>query len=89
MITPGTRVAAIVNPVAGPAANRIRNRQSSDLIKRAFAHEGTACEVVFTKYAGHAGELASKFASQGVSPIIAWGGDGTVNEVASALAFQA
>ena len=88
MITPGTRAAAIVNPVAGPAVNRTRNRQSSDLVKRAFADEATACEVVFTKYAGHARELASNFASQGVSPIIAWGGDGTVNEVASALAFQ-
>ena len=88
MTVPGTRAAAIVNPVAGPTASRNSSRQASDLVRRAFAHDSTACEVVFTEYAGHAGKLASRFARQGVSPIIAWGGDGTVNEVASARAFQ-
>jgi YegS/Rv2252/BmrU family lipid kinase len=36
---------------------------------------------------GHARELALAALGRGVSLCIAWGGDGTVNEVASALAF--
>ena len=47
-----------------------------------------SCEVAFTERPGHAGELAADFHHRGFSPIIAWGGDGTVNEVASALAFR-
>lgn len=36
----------------------------------------------------HAKEIADAMVSDGVSKIVAWGGDGTVNEVASALAFR-
>jgi YegS/Rv2252/BmrU family lipid kinase len=41
-----------------------------------------------TEHPGHARELARAALSQGVSTIVAWGGDGTVNEVASELAFR-
>jgi diacylglycerol kinase (ATP) len=43
---------------------------------------------VYTTHAGHGRELAAEFVKRGFSPIIAWGGDGTVNEIASAVAFQ-
>ena len=43
------------------------------------------CEVAFTERPGHARELAAALADRGFSPVVAWGGDGTVNEVASAL----
>jgi YegS/Rv2252/BmrU family lipid kinase len=45
-------------------------------------------EVFVTERGGHARELALAALGRGVSLCIAWGGDGTVNEVASALAFR-
>jgi len=42
-------------------------------------------EVQFTRYAGHATELAAEASKSGIPVIIAVGGDGTVNEVARAL----
>jgi YegS/Rv2252/BmrU family lipid kinase len=41
--------------------------------------------VVVTEYAGHATQLAQQFALEGYYAVIAVGGDGTVNEVASGL----
>jgi diacylglycerol kinase (ATP) len=41
-----------------------------------------------TERPGHARELAKSAARRGVRLIMAWGGDGTINEVASALAFD-
>lgn len=38
-----------------------------------------------TQYAGHAGELAKEAVVRGVDVVVAVGGDGTVNEVASSL----
>ncbi len=81
-------VAAIINPHAGPPANRVRGRESTDLVERACASAAVTCEVAFTERVGHARELAADFHARGFSPIIAWGGDGTVNEIASALAFR-
>ena len=42
-------------------------------------------EFKYTTHKGHAHELASAAASEGVSIVVAVGGDGTVNEIASAL----
>ncbi len=81
-------VAAIVNPVAGPVASRVSRSDAAALLARVCASAGLSFEVACTERAGHAGELAAGFQGRGFSPIIAWGGDGTVNEVGSALAFQ-
>ena len=79
---------AIINPVAGPAARRAGRAESAALVQRVCTSAAMSCEVAFTERPGHAGELAAGFHRRGFSPIIAWGGDGTVNEVASALAFR-
>ena len=44
--------------------------------------------MLVTERAGHARELTQAVLAQGVTTVVAWGGDGTVNEVASALAFH-
>ena len=44
--------------------------------------------MVVTAHHGHARELTRSFLTHGVSTVVAWGGDGTVNEVASQLAFR-
>lgn len=41
-----------------------------------------------TEQRGHAHALARAALARGVSTVVAWGGDGTVNEVASALVFS-
>ncbi len=48
---------------------------------------GLACwqTIRFTEHAGHAHEIASEAAASGVELVIAWGGDGTINEVGRAL----
>ncbi|MCB0281183.1 MAG: diacylglycerol kinase family lipid kinase [Calditrichaeota bacterium] len=42
-------------------------------------------DILFTKHPGHAGKLAKKSASEKKDIVIAAGGDGTINEIASAL----
>ena len=88
MTAPPSPAAAIINPTAGPSTRSPDSRGRAELARRAFAQAGLTCETVFTERAGHARELATAFVRRGFSPVIAWGGDGTVNEVVSALAFQ-
>lgn len=77
---------AIINPVAGPSAQGRRWR--ADAVRAALRAANRTGEIVFTEHVGHGRELAVDFVRRGFSPIIAWGGDGTVNEVASALVSQ-
>ena len=80
--------AVIINPTAGPSRRRPDTRCLAQRARRALAQANVTGEVVFTERAGHARALGADFVRRGFSPIIAWGGDGTVNEVATALAFQ-
>ena len=80
--------AAIINPTAGPSTRAPDVRRLAEGVRRAFDQAGLAGEIVFTERVGHARELATDFVRRGCSPIIAWGGDGTVNEVASVLASR-
>ena len=77
-------LAFIVNPVAGSSARR-RLGDPVDAIRRRCAAAGGDHEVALTEGPGHGRELAAALAGRGFSPVVAWGGDGTVNEVASAL----
>jgi len=79
-------VAIIINPVSGgarPDAARAR----AQLARAVVDTHGDPAEVFVTERAGHARELAKAAVARGVRLVMAWGGDGTINEVASALAF--
>lgn len=79
-------VTVIINPIAGgagPAAARKRAQIALAVIE---AH-GDRPEVLITERVGHARELAAGALQRGARLVLAWGGDGTINEVASALVF--
>lgn len=44
--------------------------------------------VFITERVGHARELAQAAVARGIATIVAWGGDGTMNEVGTAAAFR-
>ena len=68
------KYAFIVNPVSGA-------KDKSSIAEEACRTFG-GCEILYTKYAGHAKELA---ANADADVVVAVGGDGTVNEVARGL----
>ncbi|HEY2433092.1 MAG TPA: diacylglycerol kinase family protein [Vicinamibacterales bacterium] len=82
---PPDGVVAIVNPFAGAGATRDAPQVRQRLLEERFAAAGVTGCVRFTERAGHAGELARAALDAGAALVIAWGGDGTINEIASAV----
>lgn len=82
------RVAVIVNPISGSGGGKGVARARAELAASAIAGRGLEVEVFVTERPGHARELAAAAVEEGVSTVIAWGGDGTVNEVGCAAAFR-
>jgi diacylglycerol kinase (ATP) len=79
-------IAVIINPISGgarPETVAARARLAVTLIEQ----HGETADVFITERSGHARELTKAAAGQGARLVMAWGGDGTINEVASALAF--
>ena len=72
----------IVNPISGRSSKKSVIREISSHIDMR-KYEVT---IRFTSYSGHATELATVAVREGVDVVVAVGGDGTVNEVAKALA---
>lgn len=79
-------VAIIVNPISGGSRRR-RAFDRAAIATSCLSASGRAGEVFITERRGHARELASAAVARGVDLVVAWGGDGTVNEVASTLVF--
>jgi YegS/Rv2252/BmrU family lipid kinase len=77
-------VAVIINPVASGCGARAA-RQRAGLVSAVLAAAGEQGDVWITERRGHARELAARAVAAGARLVVAWGGDGTVNEVASAL----
>jgi diacylglycerol kinase (ATP) len=82
-------IVAIVNPLSGVGATSDAARRRVALLERRFADAGRRGRVHFTERKGHARELTRAALDAGAALIIAWGGDGTMNEVASTLAHSA
>ena len=66
-----------------PEAARARAELASAIVDR----HGDPAEVFVTERPGHARELTKAAVARGARLVMAWGGDGTINEVASALVF--
>ena len=74
----------IVNPFAG---HQSKSRIPS-LIQDTVNKELFEFDLVETQYSGHAQELALQAKNENLDAVVAVGGDGTVNEVASALIYS-
>ncbi|WP_316801108.1 diacylglycerol kinase family lipid kinase [Pedobacter frigidisoli] len=69
----------IINPISGG-----RGKQAiPDFIDKYLDKEKFSPNFVFTEYPGHAGELADEASAKNFDVIVAAGGDGTINEVAT------
>lgn len=80
-------VAVVVNPISGLGSGpESAGQRAAQAVAVCEAH-GYVPEVLVTERHGHARELASAAVTRGCALVVAWGGDGTVNEVGSALAF--
>jgi YegS/Rv2252/BmrU family lipid kinase len=77
----------IINPISGGASPRAARARAQLALAVVDAH-GDPVEVLMTEAVGHARELAKSAVRRGARLVLAWGGDGTINEVASALAFD-
>jgi len=82
------RIAVIINPISGAGRRTGAAGARAELAASAIAGRGLEVEVFVTERPGHARELAAAAIDEGASTVIAWGGDGTVNEVGSAAAFR-
>lgn len=86
---PPADVVAIVNPLSGAGATPGVAAHRVALLTSRFAAAGVSGAVHLTERSGHAGELARAAVSSGARIVVAWGGDGTINEVGTALAGTA
>ena len=78
-------IAVIINPISGgrkPGQAEARATLAIDAVRA----NGDEPRVSITERAGHARELAKAAAADGARLVIAWGGDGTINEIGSVVA---
>jgi diacylglycerol kinase (ATP) len=73
------RVHIVVNPASG------QDRPFLNIFNNAFGPAGIDWELKVTKTAGDARQYAQQAAAEGIDLVVAYGGDGTVMEVASGL----
>jgi diacylglycerol kinase (ATP) len=79
-------IVAIVNPLSGAGASAGVAEARVALLASRFAADGIDGRVHLSERRFHAGELAKAAVASGARGVIAWGGDGTINEVGTALA---
>ncbi len=71
----------IVNPVSGSR----RNEKIEHTIRKTIDGTSFLPSFYYTEYRGHAAKLAQQLIAKDIKDIVAVGGDGTINEVASQL----
>ena len=80
------KLAIIINPISGKRGHLADAGASRYAhARRLIARPEIEADVVLTTARGHGAALAQGYVSQGYDVVVAWGGDGTVNEVAGPL----
>jgi diacylglycerol kinase (ATP) len=77
-------IVVIINPISGPP-RRGRGAERVELAQRTLERLRLDGDVLVTQRGGHAHELALEAVARGARLVMAWGGDGTLNEVGRAL----
>jgi YegS/Rv2252/BmrU family lipid kinase len=80
-------VCVIINPISGTGGRPEIARQRAEMAAQWTGTRGIDAQIVVTERPGHARDLSRAAVARGARLIVAWGGDGTMNEVASELAF--
>jgi YegS/Rv2252/BmrU family lipid kinase len=84
-----TAIAVIINPISGTGGRidvaRARAAKAAALLASCGADPSN---VFITERPGHARDIALNAIGRGVSTLVAWGGDGTMNEIGTAVAFR-
>ena len=75
------KIIFIVNPISGTQGKEL----ILNLLNEKIDKERYSWEVIYTKRAGHAIEIAAQAAHEGVNVVVAIGGDGTINEIGRSL----
>ena len=82
------RVVVIINPISGTGGRPEIARQRVELASAILRARGDDASLLVTEYAGHARHLVRGALQNQAALVMAWGGDGTVNEIASELVFR-
>ena len=77
------RICFIINPISG----RKRKKDIPKLVYERLDQEQFLIEIKHTRFAGHASQLSKEAVESKTDIIVAVGGDGTINEVASELIY--
>lgn len=77
----------VINPISGTRRTDAGRAAEIELARAVLSEAGYAATVVVTTGPGHASEAARQAVAAGSGLVVAWGGDGTMNEVARVLAF--
>jgi YegS/Rv2252/BmrU family lipid kinase len=75
------KILFIINPVSGNKSKK----DIPNLIEHVFPEGEYDLKIIVTQFAGEATQIAKQYVLKGFNKIVAVGGDGTVNEVASGL----
>lgn len=79
------KIFAIINPVSGAGMDPTVAQRRVALIRAELERRSLDLSIALTERSGHARELAGSALDRRADVVIVWGGDGTVNEVGSAL----
>ena len=82
------KVAIILNPISGTGGRPHLIERKIARAQRAVEAAGVEGVVLVTEAPDHAPELARRAVAAGATLVVVWGGDGTINQVASQLAFH-
>ena len=77
MSTKKTSIWFIINPISGTR----RKKKLPTLIRKHLNHEKFNYKLFYSKYKGHAGEIATKAIAEKIDVVCAVGGDGSAHEI--------
>src|SRR3989442_14126528 len=80
-------ITVIINPISGTGGRPEIARRRAEMAARWTGERGIDAQIFVTERPGHARDLAHSAVARGGRLVVAGGGDGTMNEVASELAF--